>query len=133
MALLIAIPALLLPQVASDASQIVVLAALLAGVMTFVEYNSNAPSIVEFRDAPPSTACAISALFLTVFLLTAIMKGKVEPTLMTQTLTSKIGHHYRERNRLPLFAGAHDRADAALRRQRRNCRQCAHMRLDWPI
>lgn len=87
-ALLIAIPALLLPQVASDASQIVVLAALLAGVMTFVEYNSNAPSIVEFRDAAPFNRLRYITLFLTVFLLTAIMKGKVEPTLMTQTLTS---------------------------------------------
>lgn len=87
-ALLIATPALLLPQVAADASQIVVLAALLAAVMTFVEYNSSAPSIVEFRDAAPFNRLRFVALFLTVFLLTAIMKGKTDPTLLTKTLTS---------------------------------------------
>jgi len=56
--------------------------------MTFVEYNSNAPSIVEFRDAPPFNRLRFLALFLTVYLLTAISKGKTDPTLVTQTLTS---------------------------------------------
>jgi hypothetical protein len=87
-ALLIATPALMLPDVAADSSQMVVLAALLAGFMTFVEYNSNAPSIVEFRDAPPFNRLRFLALFLTVYLLTAISKGKTDPTLVTQTLTS---------------------------------------------
>lgn len=87
-ALLIATPALLLPQVAADASQIVVLVALIASVMTFVEYNSSAPSIVEFRDAAPFNRLRFVALFLTVFLLTAIMKGKTDPTVMTGALTS---------------------------------------------
>ncbi|WP_257883860.1 hypothetical protein [Roseobacter insulae] len=87
-ALLIATPALLLPDVASDQSQIVVLAALLAAFLTFVEYNSNAPSIVEFRDAAPFNRMRFVALFLTVFLLTAIASGKAEPTSLSHAITS---------------------------------------------
>ncbi|MFK7745839.1 MAG: hypothetical protein AB8B47_12340 [Roseobacter sp.] len=94
-ALLIATPALLLPEVASDESQIVVLVALLAAFLTFVEYNSNAPSIVEFRDAAPFNRIRFITLFLTVFLLTAIAKGKTEPSSLTYGLSSLgtiVGH-----------------------------------------
>jgi hypothetical protein len=87
-ALLIATPALLLRDVASDHSQMVVLVALLAAFLTFVEYNSNAPSIVEFRDAPPFNRLRFVALFATVFLLSLIAKGKTDPTSLTQGLTS---------------------------------------------
>jgi len=87
-ALLIATPALLLPDVAADSSQIVVLVALLAGLMTFVEYNSNFPSIVEFRDAGPFNRLRFVTLFVIVFLLSAIIKGQTEPTLATNALSS---------------------------------------------
>ncbi|MGB7240458.1 MAG: hypothetical protein WBC93_00040 [Sulfitobacter sp.] len=87
-ALLIATPALLLPDVRSDSSQIVVLVALLAAFLTFVEYNSHFPSIVEFRDAAPFNRLRFVALFMIVFLLTIISKGKVEPTATTNALTS---------------------------------------------
>ncbi len=87
-ALLIATPALLLPDVASDQSQIVVLVALLAAFLTFVEYNSNAPSIVEFRDAPPFNRVRFVALFVTVFVLTAIAKGKTDSSALTEGLAS---------------------------------------------
>lgn len=94
-ALVIAMPALLLPEVASDNSQIVVLVALLAAFLTFVEYNSNAPSIVEFRDAPPFNRLRFVSLFLTVFVLTVIAKGKTEPSDFAAGLASIgtiIGH-----------------------------------------
>lgn len=87
-ALLIATPSLLLRGVAPDQSQIVVLMALTAAFLTFVEYNSNAPSIVEFRDAPPFNRIRFIALFATVFLLTLIAKGKSDPTTLTHALTS---------------------------------------------
>jgi hypothetical protein len=87
-ALLIATPSLLLRDVATDHTQIVVLVALLAAFLTFVEYNSNAPSIVEFRDAAPFNRLRFVALFTTVFLLTIIAKGKTDPTALTQGLTS---------------------------------------------
>ncbi|WP_300017491.1 hypothetical protein [uncultured Roseobacter sp.] len=87
-ALLIATPALLLPDVASDQSQLVVLAALLAAFLTFVEYNSTSPSIVEFRDAAPFNRLRFVALFLTVFLLTAIARGSSDPNSMSQGITA---------------------------------------------
>jgi hypothetical protein len=87
-ALLIATPALLLPEVQSDQSQIVVLVALLAAFLTFVEYNSNSPSIVEFRQAPPFNRLRFITLFAIVFLLSIIAKGKTDPSAMTQGLTA---------------------------------------------
>ncbi len=85
---LIAMPALLLPGIASDSTQIVVLVAFLAALMTFVEYNTNFPSIVEFRDAPPFNRLRFAALFATVLVLSLIFRGQTEPTLLTSGLTS---------------------------------------------
>ncbi|WP_299413461.1 hypothetical protein [uncultured Sulfitobacter sp.] len=87
-ATLIMTPALVLPGLASDATQVVLLVALLAAVLTFVEYNSVFPSIVEFRDAAPFNRLRFASLFATVFLLSAILKGMSDPTVMTTALTS---------------------------------------------
>jgi len=87
-ALSIATPALLLPGIAADSSQITVLVALLAGFLTFTEYNSNFPSIVEFRDAPPFNRLRFTSLFLTVLSLSAILRGLTEPSTVTTALTS---------------------------------------------
>ncbi len=88
MAIVIATPALLLPGVERDSTQITVLIALLAAFLTFVEYNSISPSIVEFRDAPPFNRLRFVSLFVTVFLLTAIFRGETDPTLLTRALGS---------------------------------------------
>ncbi|WP_349813521.1 hypothetical protein [Pseudosulfitobacter pseudonitzschiae] len=45
-ALMIATPALILPGVSADTTQIIVLVALLAAVLVLVEYNSHFPSII---------------------------------------------------------------------------------------
>jgi len=87
-ATLIMTPALVLPGLSSDSTQIVLLVALLAAVLTFVEYNSVFPSIVEFRDAAPFNRLRFTALLATVFLLSAILKGISDPTVMTTALTS---------------------------------------------
>lgn len=78
----------MLPAGAADTNQITILIALLAGFLTFVEYNSNFPSIVEFRDAPPFNRLRFLSLFATVFLLSAIIRGQSEPTMMTNAVTS---------------------------------------------
>jgi hypothetical protein len=87
-ALLVLLPALVLPGVAADSTQISVLIALLAAFLTFVEYNSNFPSIMEFRDAPPFNRLRFASLFVTVLLLSMILRGATEPTLLTGALTS---------------------------------------------
>ncbi|MEM6372814.1 MAG: hypothetical protein AAF727_08565 [Pseudomonadota bacterium] len=88
MALMIALPALIVPGVTMEASQATVLIALLAAFLTFVEYNSNSPSIVEFRDAAPFNRLRFVALFATVLMLSLICKGKTDPTATTNALTS---------------------------------------------
>lgn len=87
-ATLIMTPALVLPGLGSDSTQIVLLVALLAAVLTFVEYNSVFPSIVEFRDAAPFNRLRFATLFAIVFLLSAIVKGMSDPTVLTSALTS---------------------------------------------
>ncbi len=87
-ALLIATPALVLPGVTNDSTQITLLVALLASLLTFSEYNTNAPSIVEFRDAAPFNRLRFVALFLTVYLLTMICKGTIDPTATTRALAA---------------------------------------------
>jgi hypothetical protein len=87
-ATLVMIPALVVPGLNSDATQIVLLVALLAAILTFVEYNSEFPSIVEFRDAAPFNRLRFASLFATVFLLSAIFKGMTDPTALTAALTS---------------------------------------------
>ena len=87
-ALLIATPALILPGVAADSTQITALMALLAGFLIFVEYNSSFPSIVEFRDAPPFNRLRFIALFVTVVMITQVIKSHSEVTLLSGALFS---------------------------------------------
>ena len=87
-ALLLATPSLLLPSVAQESSRVVLLMAMLAGFLTFAEYNAKSPSIVEFRDAGPFNRLRFVALFSTIFMLSLITKGKTDPTAVTNALTS---------------------------------------------
>ena len=87
-ALLLATPSLLLPSVAQESSRVVLLMAMLAGFLTFAEYNAKSPSIVEFRDAGPFNRLRFVALFSPIFMLSLITKGKTDPTAVTNALTS---------------------------------------------
>ena len=88
MALLVATPALVVPGVSMDTSQITVLIALIAAMLTFMEYNAASPSIVEFRDAAPFNRVRFVALLGTVLALSMICKGWTDPTTATNALTS---------------------------------------------
>ena len=87
-ALMVATPALMLPDVAAESSQITILVALLAAMLTFIEYNSSFPSIIEFRDAPPFNRLRFVALAVTVFLLSTIFRGQTEPSAISGVLTA---------------------------------------------
>ncbi len=92
--LMISTPSLLLPGVSSDATQIVALVAIFAAALTIFEYSATYPGLVEFRDAPPFNRIRFGSMFITVFLLTVIARGQVEPTSMTlliQAIGSLIG------------------------------------------
>lgn len=81
--ILVATPSTLLSGVGADGKEMVALVALFAGVLTFVEYNSAYPGLVEFRDAPPFNRVRFMMLFSTVFLLTVIARGEEQPTTLT--------------------------------------------------
>ncbi|MEM8592447.1 MAG: hypothetical protein AAGF13_07950 [Pseudomonadota bacterium] len=92
---MVATPALLLPELGPDATEVVALIAIFAAVITCVEYASNYPSLIEFRHAPPFNRVRFISLFITVFLLTVISRGTYEPTAITEFVTAigtVIGH-----------------------------------------
>jgi hypothetical protein len=86
--LLVALPSLMLPGTSSDAAQIVALVAIFGAALTIVEYASDYPGLVEFRDAPPFNRIRFLSLFVTVLLLTLIARGEVAPTTLTRFVTA---------------------------------------------
>lgn len=87
---MVATPSVLLPGTGSDGKQMVALVALFAAALTFTEYKTPYPGLVEFRDAPPFNRVRFLILFFTVFLLTVIAKAAVAPTTLS-TLVHALG------------------------------------------
>lgn len=88
--LLIATPSLVLPGTSTEITQIVTLIALFGAGLTFFEYASTYPGLVEFRDAPPFNRIRFGSLFLTVFLLSFLVSGSLVPTPVTE-FTNALG------------------------------------------
>jgi len=94
-AILVATPSLLLPGHTSDATEMVALLAILAGLLTFAEYNTDFPSFIEFRDAPPLNRLRFFALFIMFMGLTLVAKHQYEPTTLTALIAGMgglVGH-----------------------------------------
>ena len=85
---LIIMPSMLLPNVSSDAAQVVALVAFFGAALTFFEYVSAYPGLVEFRDAPPFNRVRFTSLFMTIVLLSLIARGTHSPTIVTQFVTA---------------------------------------------
>ncbi|SIS67978.1 hypothetical protein [Phaeovulum vinaykumarii] len=83
-ALVIALPALILPGMSADSTQVVALIALFAAVLTFFEYASVYPGLIEFRHAPPFNRIRYVSLLVTVLLLSALAAGQTEPSTLTR-------------------------------------------------
>jgi len=81
--LLVVMPYTLLGGGTEDASLILALTTLFAALFTIVEYCSNSPSLVEFRDAPPFNRVRFSALFATVLCVTLIFRGGEIPSAIS--------------------------------------------------
>ncbi|WP_103332756.1 hypothetical protein [Pseudotabrizicola formosa] len=81
--LVVITPSVILTDVSSDAKQMAALVALFAGLLTFVEYNTEAPSLIEFRDAPPFNRVRVSMLFLTVLCLSVMESGRAETSSLS--------------------------------------------------
>ncbi|MEL6376982.1 MAG: hypothetical protein AAFQ04_07265 [Pseudomonadota bacterium] len=86
-ALLIATPALMLPWVAADTAQIVVVIALLFSLLTFIEYFGRYPSFVEFRFAAPYNRLKFIAVFIVVMMLSLIARGQTSPNTLSSMLS----------------------------------------------
>ena len=84
--LLIATPSLLLPGMKSDTAQVVTLVSIFGAALTFFEYASSYPGLVEFRDAPPFNRIRFGSLFLTVLLIALMTRGQVLPSSLTITV-----------------------------------------------
>lgn len=89
-ALLIAMPSFLVPGNHADTSVVVALVAIFAGLLTTIEYASDYPSLVEFRDAPPFNRIRYFSLFLMVILLSEIISETIDPTTLSR-FTHAIG------------------------------------------
>lgn len=83
-AVVISTPALILPDTSSDTAQIVALVALFAAALTFFEYASVYPGLVEFRDAPPFNRIRFISLLSTVVLLSTTVLSQYHPTTLTR-------------------------------------------------
>ncbi|MEO0486163.1 MAG: hypothetical protein AAF092_09655 [Pseudomonadota bacterium] len=77
-------PGLMLPSHGERMSDVVALIALSAAAITFLEYMSEYPSVVEFRDAPPYNRLRFGAAFLTLAALTLMLRGDYQPTLISE-------------------------------------------------
>lgn len=88
MALLIAMPSLLISGSGIDETQFVMLLAMLAAVLVLVEYNSAYPSLIAFRHAPPYNRLRFGAIFLAVLILSLVHRGQADPGTLTEIMTS---------------------------------------------
>ena len=86
--MMVATPSLILPHTAADTAQVVVVLAILAACMTFIEYYGRYPSFIEFRFAPPFNRMRFIGLFVTVVLLSMICRGQTDPTGWTVMITN---------------------------------------------
>jgi len=85
-AMMIAAPSLLLPDVAAETSQVTLVIAFLVALLVFMEYNGRYPSIIEFRFAPPFNRLRFAAAALTVLALSVIISGMGHPTSLSVVL-----------------------------------------------
>lgn len=73
-ALMVALPQLVLGQGAQNNPPLVMLFALMAAVFTFSEYAARSPSLVEFRDARPYNRLRFAAILAALLVASAMLR-----------------------------------------------------------
>jgi hypothetical protein len=86
-AILIALPSLMVSQVAQEANQIILLIAFVAGLLVFAEYFAHSPIIIEFRFAAPYNRIKFTSLALVILILSSIARGANDPGSLTLLLS----------------------------------------------
>ncbi len=87
-AVVVALPALMLPDVSSETGQLVTLLALVACAVTLAEYSAACPGLVEFRDARPYNRMRFILLFFLILFLTILVRNDAVPTPLSVMITS---------------------------------------------
>lgn len=85
--LLIVAPALVLPG-REDGTEILLLVAIAAGVLVFVEYLSVYPGLMEFSSAPPFNRIRYLMLLGTLLALASIIGGMTHPSTLTRMVAA---------------------------------------------
>lgn len=88
MVILIITPSILVPGINQEAGQIVMIIAFFGAALTLFEYASTYPGLVEFRDAPPFNRIRFTALIVSVFCLSVIVRGQTDQSTATQFMTA---------------------------------------------
>ncbi len=104
MAFLMAVPSLVLPGTSSDAAQLAALVALVAAVVTFAEYNSEYPTFLEFRNAPPFNRLRFLALFFCVWFASLLIASEARDPALPPTLL-EFGSQCEVNAGLPVLTG----------------------------
>ncbi|UWQ50154.1 hypothetical protein K3722_01515 [Leisingera caerulea] len=89
-AMLFAMPTLILPASATESPEIILFIALLGSALAFSEYASLFPSFVEFRNAPPINRMRFAAVAVTVGALSLLAAHPLAPTGLT-ALVQRLG------------------------------------------
>lgn len=89
--LVVSTPALMIPGTSSGGDEAVTLLALGLGIFAAVEYAAPAPSLLEFRDAPPFNRFRLFALFVTLFLLSLVASARFGEGSSLALLVSAFG------------------------------------------
>jgi len=87
-ATLVATPFLVIPVEGAGMTQVVVFVALVAAAFTFVEYAATAPSLLEFRAAPPFNRLRFAALLVILAALLALQQGQAEGSTLSRLVAA---------------------------------------------
>lgn len=93
--ILILMPSVILPGIGTDTRQMVALVALFAGALTFIEYNAEYPSLVEFRDGAPFNRIRylmLLAIIVSLSMIAANDEASTTATRLFEAVGILIGH-----------------------------------------
>jgi len=87
----VTLPSVMLRNVGADTAQIVALVGLFGGALTFFEYASVYPGLIEFRDAPPLNRLRFISFFGTVLILTLLVAVDQNPSTLNRFIDALSG------------------------------------------
>ena len=87
----VTLPSVMLRNVGADTAQIVALVGLFGGALTFFEYASVYPGLIEFRDAPPINRLRFAAFSGIVLVLTLLMSVDHDPSTLNRFVEALAG------------------------------------------